>query len=122
MMTAAREQLADDVRAVVAADVAVFSHMPDQLPIPAVLIWWADPAITPETWCAYVARFQIYVIGARIAPGPQLEAGEAVISDMLPGLQKRGYTLPDVGSPFPFTVAAVDYLAQIVTVEAEITS
>lgn len=108
------------VRANVDDGVTVIDSLPDSIAPPAVLVAWATPWLTPDTFCGFVANVELLVVAARIEPGGQYEVIEGIISDLVGALKRAGTTIRDITSPFPLQLGGVDYLSASINIIHEV--
>ena len=116
-----RTDLYSILRAALDPDVSVIDSIPDSVAPPSVFIAWADPWITPATFCDYTVNVQVIVVAQRIEPGGQYGVLEGLVSTLAPVLkQSQDFLLKDASSPYPMVLAGVNYLACSLNVSCEI--
>jgi len=103
------------------SDVSVIDSIPDSVAPPSVFITWADPWITPATFCLFTVNIQVIVVAQRIEPGGQYGILEGLISTLSPVLKaSQDFLLKDASSPYPMVLAGVNYLACSLNLSCEI--
>ena len=116
-----RTDLYATLRANLADDVAVVDSIPDSVAPPSVFISWADPWVTPSTFCDYTVNVNVIVVAQRIEPGGQYGVLEELVSIILPALKYgKDFLVKDASSPYPITLGGVNYLACSVNLSCEI--
>lgn len=104
-----------------ADDVVVVDHLPDQVAIPAVLVWWGDPMVTHSTLCFWAARVELIVLAGRIEPGGQLDTLEEIVAALIVAFRASGvFTVTEATAPYPLELAGVTYLAASVNVQTDV--
>ena len=103
-----------------ADEVAVVDSIPDSVAPPAVFLTWADPWVTPATFCDYTVNINVIVVAQRIEPGGQYGVLEGLVSAITPALKPTDYLVKDASSPYPITLGGVNYLACSVNLSTEI--
>jgi hypothetical protein len=81
----------------------------DSLEPPAFVLVWSDPMLVPSTWCQSFAQLDVVCAAARIdleGVYPTLEAMVAQANTAL-----RVFPVVQTGTPGPFEVAQITYLA-----------
>ena len=121
ILEAVRGNLYDILRANLADEVAVVDSIPDSVAPPSVFIAWADPWVTPATFCDYTVNVNVIVVAQRIEPGGQYGILEGLVSIIVPALKIGSeFTVKDASSPYPITLGGVSYLACSVNLSCEI--
>ena len=116
-----RETLYSILRANLADDVAVVDSIPDSVAPPSVFISWADPWVSPSTFCDYTVNINVIVVAQRIEPGCQYGILEGLVSIIMPALKSGSeFLVKDASSPYPITLGGVNYLACSVNLSCEI--
>lgn len=116
-----RVELYSILRANLADDVAVIDSIPDSVAPPSVFISWADPWVTPATFCDFTVNLQVIVVAQRIEPGGQYGILEGLVSIIMPALKHQSdFMVKDASSPYPITLGGVQYLACSVNLSCEI--
>lgn len=115
-----RTDLYTFLRAGLADDVAVIDSIPDSVAPPSVFIAWADPWLTPSTYCYYTSNLQVIVVTQRIEPGGQYGILEGLVSTIVPLLRSTDFTVKDATSPYPITLGGNNYLASSINISCEI--
>jgi hypothetical protein len=116
-----RETLYSILRANLADDVAVVDSIPDSVAPPSVFISWADPWVSPSTFCDYTVNINVIVVAQRIEPGGQYGILEGLVSIIMPALKSGSeFLVKDASSPYPITLGGVNYLACSVNLSCEI--
>lgn len=115
-----RTDLFTFLRAGLADDVAVIDSIPDSVAPPSVFINWADPWVTPSTYCYYTVNLNVIVVAQRIEPGGQYGVLESLVSTIVPLLRPTEFLVKDSTSPYPITLGGVNYLACSVNLSCEI--
>lgn len=108
------------VRAAMADEVAVVDSIPDSIAPPAVFLTWADPWITPATFCDYTVKINVIVVAQRIEPGGQYGILEGLVSTIVPALKGTEFMVEDASSPYPIQLGGVNYLACSINLSCEI--
>lgn len=101
-------------------DVAVIDSIPDSIAPPAVYLTWADPWVTPATFCEYTVNINVIVVAQRIEPGGQYGILEGLVSTVVPALKSTEFLVKDATSPYPIQLGGVNYLACSVNLTCEI--
>jgi hypothetical protein len=116
-----REELYAVLRDAMADDVSVVDSIPDSIAPPSVFISWADPWVTPATFCTFTVNINVIVVAQRIEPGGQYGVMEGLVSIIMPLLKNHPeFLVNDATSPYPMQLGGVDYLACSVNVSCEI--
>lgn len=116
-----RQDAAAIASAALPNDVGVVDHLPDSVSPPVVLVAWADPWLTPESFCGYTASMELLVVAQRLEPGGKVETLEDIASALVEAFRgSNNWTVVDLTSPYPLQIAGVDYLAASVNVKATI--
>lgn len=116
-----RKECYDILRANLADDVAVIDSIPDSVAPPSVFVAWADPWVTPSTFCDFLVNLQVIVVAQRIEPGGQYGVLEELVSIIVPALKfGHEFMVKDASSPYPITLGGVNYLACSVNLAVEI--
>lgn len=118
-LTAIRADLAAVCTGALADEVTVYDHTPDQLAVPAVLIGWADPWLTPATVCDWRAGLNVLAVAGRFEPGGQLETMETIVADLIDTLEASPYEIGITTAPFAAVIAGVNYIAAQITVHIQ---
>lgn len=109
------------LRASLEDEVAVIDSIPDSVAPPSVFITWADPWITPASFCMFTVNLNVILVAQRIEPGGQYGILEGLISSLAPVLKaSQEFLLKDATSPYPITLAGVNYLACSLNLSCEI--
>jgi hypothetical protein len=111
-----RADLAAIATAGLPASVAVFDHLPDSVPVPAVLIGWSDPWLTPDTLCTWTAAAELLCVTGRMDVAGQLVTLEEIIIGLVDALEPSPFEIAGVTAPFAIQIAGVNYLAATITV------
>ena|SRR5580765_1223741 len=116
-----RTDLYGILRGALADEVAVIDSIPDSIAPPSVFITWADPWVTPATFCDFTVNVNVIVVAQRIEPGGQYGILEGLVSIIMPTLKRqRDFLVKDASSPYPITLGGVNYLACSVNLSCEI--
>lgn len=116
-----REELYAILRSILADDVGLVDSIPDAIAPPSVFIAWAEPWVTPSTFCNFNVNLQVIVVAQRIEPGGQYGVLEGLVSIIMPALTKqRDFLVKDASSPYPIVLGGVNYLACSVNLSCEI--
>ena len=116
-----RETLFSILRANLSDEVAVVDSIPDSVAPPSVFITWADPWVSPSTFCDYTVNVNVIVVAQRIEPGGQYGILEGLVSIIMPALKVGSeFLVKDASSPYPITLGGVNYLACSVNLSCEI--
>ena len=109
------------LRGAVDDEVSVIDAIPDSVAPPSIFITWADPWVSPSTFCDYTVNVNVIVVAQRIEPGGQYGVLEGLVSTIVPVLKaSREFTVKDASSPYPITLGGVNYLAASVNLSCEI--
>lgn len=116
-----RTELYAVLRANLSDEVAVVDSIPDAVAPPSVFIAWADPWVTPSTFCDFTCRMNVIVVAQRIEPGGQYGVMEELVSIIMPVLKHHSeFLVEDATSPYPITLGGVNYLACSVNLNCQI--
>jgi len=116
-----RTNLYTILRAAMADDVAVIDSIPDGVAPPSVFLTWADPWVTPVTFCDYTVNINVIAVAQRIEPGGQYGVLEGLVSIIMPTLKDSpDFLVKNASSPYPITLGGVNYLACSVDLSCEI--
>jgi len=116
-----RTDLAAILTSAVDSGTSVIDAIPDSVAPPSVYITWADPWVTPGTFCDYAVNVNVIVVAQRIEPGGQYGILEGIISTIVPALRaSKDFTVKDASSPYPITLGGVNYLAASVNLTCDI--
>lgn len=116
-----RTDLYSVLRAALEDEVSVIDSIPDSIAPPSVFITWADPWITPITFCDYTVNLNVIVVAQRIEPGGQYGVLEGLVSTITPVLKSHpDFLVKNASSPYPIQLGGVNYLACSVNLECEI--
>ena len=120
-LEAVRTELYDILRANLANEVSVIDSIPDSVAPPSVFITWADPWVSPSTFCDYAVNVNVILVAQRIEPGGQYGILEGLVSIIMPTLKAtKEFLVKDSSSPYPITLGGVNYLACSVNLSCEI--
>ena len=109
------------LRANLSDEVSVIDSIPDSVAPPSVFIAWADPWVTPATFCDFTVNVNCIVCAQRIEPGGQYGVLEELVSIIMPALKHNSeFLVKDASSPYPITLGGVNYLACSVNLSCEI--
>jgi hypothetical protein len=116
-----RTDLFTTLRAVLDDEVGLVDSIPDSVAPPSVFLAWAEPWLTPSSFCLYTTNINVIVVAQRIEPGGQYGILEGLVSTIIPALKSiPDYVVKDASSPYPITLGGVNYLACSVNLSCEI--
>lgn len=116
-----RTELYVILRATLDDNVGLVDSIPDAIAPPSVFIAWAEPWVSPSTFCDYTVNVNVIVVAQRIEPGGQYGILEGLVSVIMPALKaERSFLVKDASSPYPIVLGGVNYLACSVNLSCEI--
>lgn len=77
---------------------------------PAFMLSWAEPWLTPASWCQSYAAVDVIAIAARLEPDAQYETLEAMVAGAYGALAVVDLTPVGTSTPAPMELAQVTYL------------
>jgi hypothetical protein len=118
-LTQFRTDIAQMLSDSLSSDVGVFDCIPDSIAPPSVYVTWANPWLLPTTFCNYASAAQLILVSQRIEPGGQYSVLESLLNDVVDIMHANHISIRDVTSPYPITLAGVNYLAASVNIIQE---
>lgn len=91
-------------------DTVVHSAPVDAVQPPCYVLQWADPWLTPASWCQSFAALEVIAVAARLEPDAQYETLETLITGAYAALNTARLTPTTTSTPLPLEIGSVTYL------------